>query len=806
MGVLVSSVTPTARAGAGELPPATPACGFPPLRLARRWESWPRWSSRLSLGSDTAIKSIKNPKTDPCERENPDFRRPSHGHGPLSGGPYVAHKVEGRTMQWERNNRPGFLAPSAETDGAEEERISWSPLFVSFKTMEPSMRVLAGLAIAQILVASILLAVKDVPTVRWYFDDLWPTFLFSPCHLRDNRVIPCEIGSIAPINIVVSYVFLSIGSALLLYGVMQAKWRGVVLFLCGLGAVLIAHLITAKDTGHFLVKMFVVGILCALLTCILLSVWRRGTLWLLLLMAFAWPFILWYAIDAPDSRLVIGTIFLFTFALIMWVLSYIFVLAAADWAEICDTASRWFTQRCRFEPSNYGLFQVIIATLACVWFSGPTDSAVIKGILAAAAPGLLLVVLLRFCDWKRDWPQEIEFGSLLVSSFLPPYLIIYLGLNEHHPNNHAAIIFLMIAVIFGVSLCVSSYIEGLASTLACLLFNYIMYAYLFWLALDVKREYMITIYVGALVTAAWLSYKQKSRLDITKPTSMLFAMIVAFVLFIEVFNLYNSINIAVEGARDTHEMFNNKVIDNVAPSVIVFIAMLWEFSTSGHSTNVGGKLFPRRSRYFIFFGYIGLVTAALIFSYSVRLNVMIQEPDQIKNLLESFNSDVYVHSGLIWIAPPFILTLFVLRWRRWLIQTREAGPRDQGFVVPAYDLSKYFRQYVTSLRKAPPTSSSSNSRHKPIRTALILTIWTAVIAFPIIVFAYASSIICIFMFTFGNALFRSDFSELNNIISSFGGLLGIRRISIVFALGYVWLVGVFSGLREKAPGTSRNLG
>ncbi len=69
MGVLVSSVTPTARAGAGELPPATPACGFRPFVSLEGGKAGHGGAAGYHWVRDTAIKSIKNPKTDPCERE-----------------------------------------------------------------------------------------------------------------------------------------------------------------------------------------------------------------------------------------------------------------------------------------------------------------------------------------------------------------------------------------------------------------------------------------------------------------------------------------------------------------------------------------------------------------------------------------------------------------------------------------------------------------------------------------------------------------------------------------------------------------
>src|SRR5262249_52409866 len=47
---------------------------------------------------------------------------------------------------------------------------------------------------------------------------------------------------------------------------------------------------------------------------------------------------------------------------------------------------------------------------------------------------------------------------------------------------------------------------------------------------------------------------------------------------------------------------------------VVLVAILWDVLTSGHGiTNIDGKWFPRRSRIYLFFGYVMTIVAIVLF-------------------------------------------------------------------------------------------------------------------------------------------------------------------------------------------------
>jgi hypothetical protein len=109
--------------------------------------------------------------------------------------------------------------------------------------------------------------------------------------------------------------------------------------------------------------------------------------------------------------------------------------------------------------------------------------------------------------------------------------------------------------------------------------------------------------------------------------------------------------------------------EQVIEAVVIFAAILWDILISGHSiTNIDGKMFSRRSRAYLFFGYILMVTATVVFwdSAVITQGGSVNQIDLNVLVHVAMKPEVYVTSGIVSVGPPMLLALFLLRVTKWL--------------------------------------------------------------------------------------------------------------------------------------------
>jgi hypothetical protein len=110
----------------------------------------------------------------------------------------------------------------------------------------------------------------------------------------------------------------------------------------------------------------------------------------------------------------------------------------------------------------------------------------------------------------------------------------------------------------------------------------------------------------------------------------------------------------------------------LAQAVVILLALTWDIvMTGGAITTVGGRWFPRHSRVLIYFGYVMLVSAAVLYFSSFRAQATGTSVEP------QFESDFWIQAGLLALGIPMLFTLFLLKLSGWLASEAPGGtPAD----------------------------------------------------------------------------------------------------------------------------------
>ncbi|MGA7417664.1 MAG: hypothetical protein WBW80_06695 [Acidimicrobiales bacterium] len=94
--------------------------------------------------------------------------------------------------------------------------------------------------------------------------------------------------------------------------------------------------------------------------------------------------------------------------------------------------------------------------------------------------------------------------------------------------------------------------------------------------------------------------------------------------------------------------------------VVLVVALVWELASSGEGlTNLHSRQFPRESRVMLYGAYILLVSAAVLFFSSLH-------DAESTTLLESqFDAEQWVREGILFLGVPLVITLFLVGMQRW---------------------------------------------------------------------------------------------------------------------------------------------
>ena len=126
--------------------------------------------------------------------------------------------------------------------------------------------------------------------------------------------------------------------------------------------------------------------------------------------------------------------------------------------------------------------------------------------------------------------------------------------------------------------------------------------------------------------------------------------------------------VAIEALSYIDLLYANKgKLEEISPvgglaiggTVILVAALLWDLAVSGEAiTNVEGRWLPRDTRVLMFVGYILLVSAAVLMFASLH--------SQSGKLLESsFDPESWVKQGILFLGIPLVITLTVAGLHRW---------------------------------------------------------------------------------------------------------------------------------------------
>jgi len=98
---------------------------------------------------------------------------------------------------------------------------------------------------------------------------------------------------------------------------------------------------------------------------------------------------------------------------------------------------------------------------------------------------------------------------------------------------------------------------------------------------------------------------------------------------------------------------------SIAAAVILVLALMWDIAFSGESiTNGGNRWLPRHARVSMYFGYVMLVVANVLYFSSLQFPGGSQVEAQ-------FESDTWVQSGMISLGVPLLLALFAVKIAGW---------------------------------------------------------------------------------------------------------------------------------------------
>lgn len=106
----------------------------------------------------------------------------------------------------------------------------------------------------------------------------------------------------------------------------------------------------------------------------------------------------------------------------------------------------------------------------------------------------------------------------------------------------------------------------------------------------------------------------------------------------------------------------------IGGAILLIVALLWDIAVSGEAiTNVPGRIFPRDTRVLAYLGYILLVAASVLMFASLH--------DEKGKILEStFDPEQWVQNGILFLGIPLVLTLCVAAFQR----LRARGPAGES--------------------------------------------------------------------------------------------------------------------------------
>jgi len=165
---------------------------------------------------------------------------------------------------------------------------------------------------------------------------------------------------------------------------------------------------------------------------------------------------------------------------------------------------------------------------------------------------------------------------------------------------------------------------------------------------------------GCLVWLGAVAWRRRVGAASRKLLPAALALVVGLQVISWIYDLYNGVEAAGRFS--------------IAQAVILVLALLWDITMSGEAvTNGSNRWFPRHARVSLYFGYVILVVAAILYYSSLRL------PAGGGAVEPQFESDVWPQAGLVILGVPLLVTLFAMRvasW--WRDRGAQAAPMEEA--------------------------------------------------------------------------------------------------------------------------------
>jgi len=154
--------------------------------------------------------------------------------------------------------------------------------------------------------------------------------------------------------------------------------------------------------------------------------------------------------------------------------------------------------------------------------------------------------------------------------------------------------------------------------------------------------------VGVVTVAlvAWMTVRGRSTWRLRPSVGLLLTIAIGLQVVSWLYDLYSQA-LQAEGAGP------------VAQAAVILVAFAWDIVMAGGAlTAVNGRWFPRQARLLLYFGYVMLTSAAILYFGSFRVQ---STGGSVENF---FATDFWVQAGLAQIAVPLLATFFLVKAAR----------------------------------------------------------------------------------------------------------------------------------------------
>ncbi len=546
--------------------------------------------------------------------------------------------------------------------GSESFRELLRERIISIRTMDRRLRLVVGAAVAQLLVAAIMVALRgaDIPRII-------------------GDVTNGEESTIPVATFVVATVFVTVAWTFVLAGALHTHWV-VRLVIVGLfsWSVVIERDVPGQTTGGEIASA---ALLAAIVGITLWSIVRdrhatapsarlMGARVALMFPLVAGLFICaWLSAQAADQLEYFTTSVSDHLYNLQYALIPLLVLAGADfadWGHVLGSRGALLVERAR------SAWPLLLATAVVAGGMLADAIRVQQDDLAhALALGAVLAAAVLLLTWlvraRQTWPAHFPFLALAIVVVVDATMGFVIERLAQGSDDYVgdviysitATVWLGLAVLSLIALAVRRWPPMVVATLSFVvligvsdvLFGLGSITNVWsWVGLDSSTNGLDIDGVRAVFAMATLlvcivvALRRRLRAD-----AWLLGLLLALDVALQVLAWVNLLfdHTASVADRTTGGF-------SIGAAVVLLAALLLELLASGDAiTNKHGRWFPRPSRVLLYLGYILMVAAAVLFFASLH------NPESGALRESLFDSEQWVQEGVIFLGPALVLALFV---------------------------------------------------------------------------------------------------------------------------------------------------